>query len=609
MYTVPKQKQMNFYEVGEFKGIDFTTSPIEVDAQRSPYAVNIVNNDGYMEKRNGYHVLNKIGSCINGVWNIDTTNGEMFLVHTNQSLYQVSSDFQTSVLMLTGMKNERSKGIYFKDYLLIFDGNRTVVFSKFDGTNYEAKFLDQIGYVPTISVGRDSKGSGKDYEERNLMSPYAVNTFYAEKIQNGYDSEGNPIYVDQDTFILSENNIDSVEVVEKLNSNAEWERITNYTADLAKGEIKFVPGESPVIGTDNVRVLYKKELNQYDKINKCNIAEMYGYEGNNDRIFVTGNPELANYDYWCEQDNPLYWPDSNFAKIGVEPILGYSKLSDGSLAILKKHSDTDNTVYYRSYNIINNIEVFPLKDGVKNIGCVSKYAIANLVNDPLFLSEQGVFALIGDNGEKYAMQRSYYANGKLTKENNLEEAIGIAVNGKYYIGINNHVYIADSRYYSYPRHSKTEQYQYEWYYWENIPARVFFSWENRLYFGTNEGEICEFTDDYLDIDKPVEAIWETPFLDLGTNQYAKTIKNVLLILNPKRKSSITFAYELDDGEQEIITKIYQNLTDNFPKTIFEKEKISKFMFIKFIMKDDTENRMSFERVGCEWKVAGKYKGE
>lgn len=335
MYTVPKQRELNFYEIGAFKGVDFTTSPIEVDAQRSPNAINMINNDGYIEKRNGYQVMNQIGDSINGVWNIDTNTGDMFLVHSGTALYECSSDFKEKVMLFNGMSNNRSVGLYFKEYLMIFDGTRAVVFSKFDGTNYEVKFLDEIGYIPTISVGRDNEGSGNDYEDRNIMSPYAINTFYAKKIENGFDEEGKPTYIDQSKFILSESNIDEIKLVEKLNDNAEWETVTNYTYDLTKGEIYFTPGESPVIGTDNVRVTYKKEMNEYSKINNCNIAAMYGYEGNNNRIFVSGNPDLPNYDYWCDQENPLYWPDSNFAKIGVQPIVGYLTLSDGTLAILK----------------------------------------------------------------------------------------------------------------------------------------------------------------------------------------------------------------------------------------------------------------------------------
>jgi len=286
-------------------------------------------------------------------------------------------------------------------------------------------------------------------------------------------------------------------------------------------------------------------------------------------------------------------------------------LSDGSLAIQKKHSDTDNTVYYRTYNMLNEIEVFPLKEGVKNIGCISKYANANLLNDPLTLTEQGVFAIVGNgtDNQKYAMQRSYYINNKLLKEQNLENAISIVVDGRYYLGINNHVYIADSRYLSYPKHAKTEQYQYEWWYWENIPARGFFSWNNKLYFGTEDGKICEFTNEYKDIDIPVEAYFETPFLNLNSDRYAKTIKRVDLFLNPSESTGITLGDELDDGEREIITKQYNNLTDDFPKTISEKERIKKFMFIKFYMKNNTNVKMSFERLGFEYILAGRYKGE
>jgi len=68
-------------------------------------------------------------------------------------------------------------------------------------------------------------------------------------------------------------------------------------------------------------------------------------------------------------------------------------------------------------------------------------------------------------------------------------------------------------------------------------------------------------------------------------------------------------YELDDGESVIITKLYENLTNDFPKVISEKERIKKFMFVKFFMKNNTNAKMSFERLGCEFILAGRYKGE
>lgn len=610
MYTMPTQKKKNYYELREFKGVDFTTSELEIDKRRSPNAYNVINNDGYNEKRYGYDVLNTIGTNINGVWNIDTNLGDLFLVHSGTYLYQCNSDFSEYTLILSGMSNNRSKGIYINEYLIIFDGVRPVVFSKFDGINYEAKFLDTCGYVPTTSISRDANGSGIDYENINLICPYRINTFVSKPIEGELDNDGNPTYTSQSTFKLDDTNLDEITLVQKMNANGGWDTVTEFTYDLAKGEVYFTPGTPPVTGRDNVSIKYKKEISDnVNKINRCTIITLYGYEGNGNRVFASGNPDLPNYDFWCEQENPLFWPDGNFAKIGTEPIVDYARLNDGTLAVLKKQSDTDCSVYYRSSNLLNEVEVFPLQDGVKNIGCISRHASANLLNDPLMLSSQGVFSIVGNNGEKYAMQRSYYVNGKLLKEQNLEEAIGIAVDGKYYLGINNHVYIADSRYLSYPKHAKTEQFQYEWWYWENIPARVFFSWNNKLYFGTSDGKICTFGTTYQDDGKDFESYWETPFMDMDSNDYAKTIKSVTLVLNPKVDSRVVLGYELDDGITEIITRDYEKLIDDFPKTIREKEKIQKFMFVKFFIKNNINKKMTFERLSLEYVFAGKYKGE
>ena len=610
MFSVPSEKKKYIAELTNFLGVDFTSSPLEVDLRRSPNAVNLINNDGYNETRYGYNVLNTVGTKINGVWNIDTNLGDLFLVHSGTSLYQSSSDFKDVTLVLSGMSDNRSQGLYFDEYLVIFDGVRPVVFSKFDGVNYEAKFLDECGYIPTTSVSRDENGGGTDYEQYNLMSPYAINTFIAKRIEGELDSEGNPTYTDQNVFKLDRGNIKSIVSVEKLTDTADWKLVEDYEVDLVKGEVYFTPGASPILGRDNVRITYEFDNSEYkSKINKCNIITLYGYEGNGNRIFATGNPDFPNYDYWCGQDNPLYWPDENFAKIGIEPIMGYSKLNDGSLAILKKHSDTDNTIYYRSYNLLDTIEVFPLQDGVKNIGCVGKYSITNLLNDPLMLTNQGVFAIIGNNGEKYAMQRSYYVNGKLLKEPNLEDAYSISVDGKYYLAINNHVYVADSRYLSYPKHSKTEQYQYEWWYWDNIPARVLFSWNNKLYFGTGDGKICSFGPNYVDDKNNVYAYWETPFINFDSNQQSKSIKNVTLMLNTNKVSEITLGYYLEDGIKTEIVKEKTDMDAIFPRTLHEKEKIKKFMFVKFYMENYTKKRMSFERLSIEYVYAGKYKGE
>lgn len=611
MYSIPASQSKSYYSIDNFLGVDFTSSPIEVDKKRSPNTVNMINNNGYNETRNGYEIITKFDSRINGIWNVDFPNEEILLVHAGTKLYKIDSNFKEVEELLSDLNDERSTGIYFSDYLTIFDGKRAIIYGNTEN-GYKAEYIDEIGYIPTTSVGRDSSGGGTDYEKVNLMSPYRINTFLTEMVETTINGElqNNP----QTVFKLDDTNIDSVELVEILTENGNWEVLKSdkYQVDTTTGQVTLseAPGESPVLGRDNVSIKYKKNiLENTNKINKCDIATLFGYDGNNNRIFVAGNREFTNYDFFCEQDDPTYWPDENFTKIGTEPIVSYSRLTDGSLSIHKKQSDTDCTVYYRTSNMLNNIEVFPLKDGVKNVGCISKYCNCNLVNDPLFLSDQGVFSCIGNNGEKYAQQRSYYVNGKLIKEKNLEDAVATSFLGKYYLAINNHVYVADSRYLSYPRNAKTEQYQYEWWYWDNIPVRVFFTWNNELYFGTSNGNICKFNNRYIDNNKEIKSYWETPFLELNNTQAAKTIKDITLILNPNVSSDITLGYELDDGRTEIISKNYHNLDNDFPKTIQEKEKIKKFMFIKFYMKNETKSKMTFERLILEYIVSGKYRGE
>ncbi len=610
MYNVPAAKSKNIYTIENFMGVDFTSSPIEVDKRRSPNAKNLINNDGFNETRNGYEKILEFDGQINGCWNFDTKTKELFLIHSGDKLYEVTDNFKTKTVILTGMTDSRSTGIYIEDKLIIFDGTRAVCYGQFEN-GYEARFLDECGYIPTTSISRDASGGGEDYELINLMSPYRINTFLTEVIKK--EENGSIKEREQTKFKLDDSNITDVDLVQVLKDTGDWEVVTDYKVDKEKGivELTKAPGESPVLGRDNVSIRYSKVSKENpDKINKCDIATLFGYEGNNNRIFVSGNPDLPNYDFYSAQDDPTYWPDQNFTKIGTEPIISYSRLNDGTLAIQKKQSDTDCTLYYRSSNLLDNTEVFPLRDGIKNIGCISKYANTNLLNDPLTLTNQGVFSIIGqNNGEKAFQSRSYYINGRLMKEQNLEEAFSYSFQGKYYLCVNNHIYIADSRYLSYPKNSKTEQYQYEWWYWDDVPARVLFSWNDELYFGTADGKICKFNNTYLDIDKPIDVYWETPFLELNSNTVAKTIKNLTVVLNPIVDSDLILGYELDDGTVEIVHKEYKELKDNFPKVIQEKEKIQKFMFVKIFFKNNKDTRLTFERLFLEYVNSGKYRGD
>ena len=214
-----------------------------------------------IETRNGYEIVKQFDAQINGIWNIDLPTKEIILVHSGTKLYECSTDFSTCSEILNGMLNNRSTGLYIGDYLTIFDGNRTIIYSNTE-TGYKVSFLDDSGYIPTTSVGRDSSGGGTDYEKVNLMSPYRINTFLTEEVEVTVNGE---IEKKQQTvFKLDDTNIDGVELVEVLNSNGDWDIITDYKVDKITGQVTLssAPGDSPVLGRDNVSIKYKKTLSE-----------------------------------------------------------------------------------------------------------------------------------------------------------------------------------------------------------------------------------------------------------------------------------------------------------------------------------------------------------
>lgn len=609
-FSIPSSPVLNQLKLENFLGVDFTTEITDVNLNRSPDALNMINEDGYLEKRKGTKTLINLNERINGIWNMDTSNGEVLIVHAGSNLYEISSDFKVKVKIKTGLNNKKSSGLVFKSKLVIFDGLRVIIYGKF-GNNYEVKYLDEIGYIPTTVVSRLPAGGGTTYEEVNMIQPKRINSFLGDTSSLEYH--------------LDCEKIDNTEViVEVLNSAAEYDTLkenTDFTVNRIKGIVRFKtqPGESPVKGRDNITIRFSKTDSEYiEQINKCTIFTTFGYNGNNNRIFITGNPKYPNIDWYSAIDDPTYFPDVNHTAIGMEtsPIISYARANDGRLAILKDVSDTDCTVYYRTSAMFSGKEVFPLQSGVKGIGCISSNASAVVQNESFFLSNQGVFSInsSSNNDQNYFNLRSYYINGKLLYENNLKEAIGIEFNGKYYLAINGNVYVCDTRYKTHEKDSRTSGYQYEWYFLNNIPAIVWFVWNNELYFGTKEGKVCKFktnedTDVYKDENVNVKAYWKTPMLYFNNLVNSKTIKKIILSHNPEVDSEVEMYYHLKKGVKDIVSKTFNIKGTTFPKVLQVKKKAKKFMFVQLELLSDNPVNMSFIQIIIQYMIGGKYRGE
>ena len=134
-----------------------------------------------------------------------------------------------------------------------------------------------------------------------------------------------------------------------------------------------------------------------------------------------------------------------------------------------------------------------------------------------------------------------------------------------------------------------------------------FNYNGDLYFATNDGKIMKFNDTVLDIDKPIKTRFETAFLNLGSISKAKTIKRVTVISKPDVDTNFTLGYVTDEGDTDIIVKGYEAI--DYPRALQEKEKISKFMFIKFFLENETNKKMSFYQMSFVYIYSGNYRGE
>lgn len=608
-FSVPASPSTYETNLTGFLGVDFSSSITDIDRRRSPRGYNFINNNGAIEKRNGYKVLAYLGekANINGVWNVDTINGEFFVVHCGTKLYEMKIDFSSYTEILTGLADNISQGAIINSKLLILDGKRAVVYDLLESTN-KVKYLDEIGYIPTTQIARSPNGlASQMYESVNLLQDCRINLFTSNEIDTIYQ--------------LDSSNISSIELVEVLNDNAEWitkKNNTDYTVNTELGQVIFkkVIGKSPVDGRDNVRIKYKiSSPDNRSQVNKCNIMSVYGYAGANNRVFMSGNPDYANIVMWSHIDDVTYFPVNCVLKTGLEvcPINGLIKTNDGKLAALKNVSDTDDTIFYIGYATFNGEEWFPLEGSSKGEGNISAYAHDTLINEPLILTHNGIFALntASITDERYVYHRSYYIDNKLKNEPNLKDAIGVVNDGKYYLAINDHVYVADSRFKSSNSNSRYSNYQYEWFYWTNLPVRVWFVWNNELYFGDKYGNICKFRDNndidrFKDNTENVEAEWNSIILDLNSPAHKKNIKRVSLSSNPTN-SELTIGYRLKGGDKKVLTKVYTN--SKYPKTTMIRKKAKKLSFFSLYIENKGNSNMNFNSACVVYTVGSFYKGD
>lgn len=309
--------------------------------------------------------------------------------------------------------------------------------------------------------------------------------------------------------------------------------------DFDKGEIELQVHPHTIGGEANIEIEFAEDNGDYaERILDCQIATLFGASGNANSLFVAGEEKFPNVDYWSDPVDYTYFPSANYCAIGTSnsKIMGYQRLGDTSLAILKEDCHgSEPTLYIRTgiattidTETVNGVESEIVKEGYyltsgKYItqGAISRGGVGMLNGDALFLSRYGVYGIqINSDSiaveQRVAKERSRLINPLLMKHADLSLATSIVYKDKFYIAVDNSVYIADARFIFSQKGDMADTYNYDWWVWDNCPIRRFFIIDDELCFGTEDGRICVFDD--LFIDRHYDALASSASYDIANNR-------------------------------------------------------------------------------------------
>ena len=624
---VPEVKAPTVYTINleNFRGVDFVSNALNCESYRSPDMLNMIaGNDGFPVCRHGYELAGSFAERINGIY----LYAEQVLVHHGSTL----STWEGETLY-SGMADDFSSSVYWDGKLYLIDGKNYLCV---ETEETDAETTDGggqggaprawrgggvSGYVPQTTVGRLPAGGGTSFEAVNLLCGKRTNTF----IPDGTSKE----------YVLDAEEIDSVDEVyfdTETGGRDEKTEGTDYTVDLEAGKVTFTVAP-PVLVAQRATVhitFTKQAASDAGRVKGCTIRAMFGASGGANTVFLSGNPDFPNLVLYSDPDRPDYFPDTNYILVGQDSsrVMGFTATGDGSMSIHKERNGTDPTVYYLTGEVqrINGLDtaVYRVQQGALGVGVIARRGFANLGNDALFVATTGVYADAAAaylTSERYAQSRSYFINPRLMQEQGLADACAIEYRGYYYLAVGGHVYVADGVHdKAYVENNQINQYEYEWYYWDNMPVRCWFEGSDGLYFGAVDGKVYRLSDGYEDDGQPITVYWKSKLFDFGTITNLKTVKSVHVMPNPYTHSTINIDFILA-GLGETVKQTTADIfdfsdlrfdrlsfeTDPTPRIIPVRRKAKKIKTFQLKVWADAGEPLGLFKIAILYKVGGLVK--
>jgi hypothetical protein len=493
--------------------------------------------EGELSKRYGQEYVNDdIGSAILSVY--PRKYEEQIIFHSGTKLYKLVDSTVTEIY--DGLTATKGSFFNFGGKLYYMQPGK---YLQYDGTTVS----EVVPYIPVVIINRTPSGGGDVLEDYNRIGKGFTNKF------NGDNTSVN--------YTLTDSGLDATTVTCTVDGVAKTEG-TDFTVNRTTGVVTF--SSAPPTGTNNVVITaYKTVQEDIDSILKCKYAIPFGGQNDN-RLFVGGNG--TGYFYWtgisANGIDATYFAYNNYNIIGNpdEDITGFAKHYE-TLCIFK-----ENEIYGETYTFDGTKGIFNTFNINAYIGCDCPGTLQNIMNNIVWCNSRiGMQILISTEktNVRNVLPISRNINPQLLDEANLKDASSIDYNGKYWLCVNDKVYLWDyfiSPYYDTGNPDENAR-RLSWWYFDNINAKYFVIDGQDLYYAHRTlGRFIKFHREYdnaqfYDFGGAIQAIYRFPFRDMGNGVYEfSVVKGFVAVRGDLITKFLVTYFTSDDWEGDPSTE-------------------------------------------------------
>ncbi len=367
----------------------------------------------------------------------------------------------------------------------------------------------------------------------------------------------------------------------------------NVRLDADAGRISFTdkndePFSFPRVINNNLTVTaWRGQEYDAQRLEVCRMTQCVWYGGDSSglsagtRLFVTGNPAKPNLIRWSGVNDPLYFPELNYAYIGdnSQAVTGFGK--QGELLLLFKERELYATQYVAgdeedyAYAMNNGVPVdtymarFPVTPLHSTVGCDCPNSI-RLVNNRLVWADSTgrVYMLVSGNAYSERNVRDLSPNIRplLCKHEKAELKAAVAgeLEGYYLLLVGRTMYLLDSQtsaYHSFSYYSDEEKAQraLPWYVW-TLPEK--YTYKGMVSDGSGvtlyanddsgTGYVLYMADAHTpgfdsegDDGQPISCYFVTKLFDFDRPDVRKAVEQVYLTVADRGEGEIRVSYVTD----------------------------------------------------------------